>query len=229
MLATMLLADGRLPTGGHAHSAGIEAAVVDGRVTGIDSLEAFVMGRLRTVTLTEAAIAVATVHRLHGAEHDADMAAVLADVDHEADVRIGPPSLKQASRRLGRQLVRVASRCWPSLVLSVASDVGHRGLHQPVALGATGVAAAVDERMVAELSVHHAVSAPAQAAVRLLGLDPYAVAALCARMAEAAAAAVDDAVAAGRAPLRELPAGAGLLLDIGAVEHGDRQVRMFAT
>ena len=37
--ALLLLADGRFPAGGHAHSGGVEAAVTHGAVHDTDSLE----------------------------------------------------------------------------------------------------------------------------------------------------------------------------------------------
>ena len=43
-LALLALGDGRFPVGGHAHSAGVESAVADGRVGDVESLEAFVVG-----------------------------------------------------------------------------------------------------------------------------------------------------------------------------------------
>ncbi|MDP9388377.1 MAG: urease accessory protein UreF, partial [Actinomycetota bacterium] len=48
VLSALLLADGRFPAGGHAHSAGVEAAVADGRVGDVASLAAFARGRLWT-------------------------------------------------------------------------------------------------------------------------------------------------------------------------------------
>jgi len=64
MHALLLLADGRFPASGHAHSAGVEAAVVDGRITDIASLAAFTEGRLRTVGLVEVVFAMATAVHL---------------------------------------------------------------------------------------------------------------------------------------------------------------------
>ncbi|WP_131792603.1 urease accessory protein UreF, partial [Candidatus Protofrankia datiscae] len=58
--ALLLLADGRLPAGGHAHSGGIEAATVDGSVTDLADLERFLRGRLATTGLVSAAFAAAT-------------------------------------------------------------------------------------------------------------------------------------------------------------------------
>ncbi|WP_445548284.1 urease accessory UreF family protein, partial [Frankia sp. CiP1_Cm_nod1] len=57
--ALLLLADGRLPAGGHAHSGGIEAATVDGSVTDLAGLKRFLRGRLATTGLVSAAFAAA--------------------------------------------------------------------------------------------------------------------------------------------------------------------------
>ena len=64
--AALLLADGRLPAGGHAHSGGVEAAVRGGRVIDLGSLVAFLQGRLATAGLVDAALAAATCHRAGG-------------------------------------------------------------------------------------------------------------------------------------------------------------------
>jgi urease accessory protein len=274
-LAALLLADGRFPVGGHVHSAGVESAVADGRVRGLDSLEDHLVGRLWTVGLTEAALAAATTVRLTagGPEvvrpdvirpdvirpdvirpdvvgrdvvrpdvvgspvargHDAGevtaaLTAAIAALDAEADARIPVPGLREASRRLGRQLVRVAGRCWPAPVLALAADRHPRGLHQPVALGAVGMAAGLAPEDVARLNVHHALTTPAQAAVRLLGLDPFAVAALTARLGAVGEAVVVAALAAAAGPLADLPARAGPVVDVAAAEHRGWDVRLFAT
>jgi urease accessory protein len=228
-LALLTLADGRFPVGGHAHSGGMEAAVVDGRVADEADLEAFVRGRLATTGLVDAALAAATASRLAHPLPAAAALAALAELDGEAGARLAPPAARAASRRLGRQLLRVAGRCWPSPLLDQAVEVAPEGLHQAVALGVTGVAAGLGPGDVARLAVHHAITTPAQAAVRLLGLDPFAVAALPARLVTEAGRVVDRALAAAAGPLDELPARAGALLDIAAVEHERRDDRLFAT
>ncbi len=215
MLATLLLADGRLPTGGHVHSAGIESAVADGRVHDVDTLADYVLGRLHTTALTEAAIAAAAV--VHPD--------LLLELDREAEARIPVPALREVSRRLGRQLVRVAGRCWPGAALASLPE----SPHQPVALGAVGSAARLGPSDVAELAVHHAIAMPTQAAVRLLGLDPFAVAALTAALAVEGEAVVAEAVEATERPIADLPARSGPVVEIAAARHHLLDNRLFAS
>src|SRR5436305_7446170 len=94
----LLLTDGRFPAGGYAHSGGVEAAVMAGRVTGVDTLAVFLAGRLTTAGRVAAALAAAACAGAHG---------VLA-VDAEASARIPSPALRAASRTQGRQLLRTA-------------------------------------------------------------------------------------------------------------------------
>lgn len=236
--ALLLLADGRFPAGGHAHSAGAEAACADGRIVDEATLGAFIEGRLHTTGLVDAALGAATVLLLGTCASDADTRLALADLDAEADARIAAPPLRAASRRMGRQLARVGGRCWPHAVLAALPAVAPDGAHQAVALGAVGAAAGLTAHDVAGLALHHAVSTPAQAALRLQGLDPFAVAAASARLAplaeRIAAEAVDAARAAlaggaDRAGLADLPALGSPLVEIAAVEHRSWDVRMFAT
>jgi urease accessory protein len=229
LLAVLLLADGRFPAGGHAHSAGVESAVADGRVHDEASLEEFVAGRLATTGLADASLAVAIAHRLGSAASAAEVRRELLDVDAEADARIPVAALRQASRRLGRQLGRAAARCWPAGELAELAGLFPDGAHQSVVFGCVGVAAGASLEDTAALVVHHALTTPAQAGVRLLGLDPFGVAALVSRLQRAGAALVSEAVGFGTSALVDLPAGAAPLLDIEATRHAGWDVRLFAT
>ncbi|MEU8265743.1 hypothetical protein AB0B89_01145, partial [Sphaerisporangium sp. NPDC049002] len=57
--ALLLLADSRLPAGGHGHSGGAEEAVRIGAITGPEDLARFLRGRLATTGLVAAALAAA--------------------------------------------------------------------------------------------------------------------------------------------------------------------------
>ena len=228
-LALLLLADGRFPAGGHAHSAGVEAAVADGRVSDEASLEEFARGRLWTAGLTDAALAAATVDRLRRWSAELGAADLLSEIDAEADARVTPPPLRAASRRLGRQLARAAERCWPVPALAAVRMVHPVGPHQPVALGAAAVAAGLEPGGAAAVAVHHALTTPVQAGVRLMGLDPFDAAAVVARLAEEAESVVREAVSVAAEPLADLPCRAGTLADIAAVHHAGSDRRLFAT
>ena len=62
-VAALLLSDSRFPAGGHAHSGGVEPAVTAGTVSDLTSLEAFLLGRLRTAGLVAAVLAAAACAR----------------------------------------------------------------------------------------------------------------------------------------------------------------------
>src|SRR5256886_11112005 len=102
----LLLADGRFPGGGHAHSGGLEPAVADGAVEDLASLESFLAGRLLTTGEVDAWLAAAACA---GADP--------RELDAEADARGPSAALPPASRRLGRGLRPAAAASWPSPAL----------------------------------------------------------------------------------------------------------------
>ncbi|HMC80052.1 MAG TPA: urease accessory UreF family protein, partial [Acidimicrobiia bacterium] len=87
LTALLLLADGRFPGGGHAHSGGLEPAVADGAVEDLASLESFLAGRLLTTGEVDAWLAAAACA---GADP--------LELDAEADARCPSAALRQASR-----------------------------------------------------------------------------------------------------------------------------------
>ncbi|MEU3786840.1 urease accessory UreF family protein [Streptomyces sp900129855] len=220
--ALLVLADGRFPAGGHAHSGGAEEAVKAGRITDAASLEAFCRGRLHTAGLVAAALAAA-----------AAVGADPAQLDAAADARTPSPALRAAARRLGRQLMRAARATWPSAELDALAAEFPKGAHQPVVLGLTARAAGLGAQDAAYCSVYESVSGPATAVVRLLSLDPFEATAVLARLAPELDRVVDRAVSAGAAVAARgvdaLPAASAPLLEIGAEVHAAWPVRLFAS
>jgi urease accessory protein len=216
----LLLADSRFPTGAHAHSAGVEASQARGDVRSVADLEAFLDGRLLTTAPVEAAFAAATC----GAT------AALDDLDHELAIRTPSPRLRAISRMLGRQLVRSAERAWPCSGYGALRAVHPDGPMQPLAIGFVAAAAGLAPVDAALCSLHHLVGAVTTAAVRLLGLDPFEVHALAARLAPRLDDLASDASrrAATCAPC-DLPAHTSVLADILAEHHATWEVRLFAS
>ncbi|MFC8918737.1 urease accessory protein UreF [Streptomyces sp. NPDC057116] len=216
--ALLVLADGRFPAGGHAHSGGAEPAVRAGRIRDARDLETFCRGRLHTSGLTAAALAAAAA-----AGHDP------AALDEAADARTPSPALRATARKLGRQLLRAARASWPSPELDALARAFPRGAHQPVVLGLAARAAGLGPEDAAHCVAYETVSGPATAAVRLLSLDPFQATAVLARLAPD----MDDVAArAARAAghgVDALPAASAPLLDITAEQHAAWPVRLFAS
>jgi len=222
-LATLLvLADGRLPAGGHAHSGGVEAAVAAGRVRDVPTLEAFLRGRTATSGLVAATFAAAA-HTATGRETPP----TLAQLDDGLDARTASPALRTASRAQGRALLRAAARIWPhagSLTRQATSAP-----HHPTAVGVAAAAAGLDPAHAALVAVYGGLTGAASAAVRLLGLDPYAVHALVARLAPECDRIAAEAADRAGDPVDDLPADAAPLLDVDAEHHATWEVRLFAS
>lgn len=220
--ALLVLADGRFPAGGHAHSGGAEAAVRAGRITAAADLEDFCRGRLRTAGLVAAALAAAAALGYDPAELDA-----------AADARTPSPALRSAARKLGRQLMRAARATWPNAELDAVARAFPKGAHQPVVLGLTARAAGLGPEDAAHCAAYESVSGPATATVRLLGLDPFDATGVLARLAPELDEAVERAVAAARRVAVDgvdaLPSASAPLLEIGAEAHAAWPVRLFAS
>ena len=96
--------DSFFPSGGFAYSSGLEAAVQGGAVRNAEDLSKYVEDMLRNGMGRREAVAVALAH-------DAVSKGVLRiafDVDRELDaMRTGRES-RQASRQMGRQVIRIA-------------------------------------------------------------------------------------------------------------------------
>lgn len=208
----LALADQRLPAGGHVHSGGVEQAVTDGRLHDAPSLAALLERRLRTAGLVAAGLAAAATGGDVGV------------LDAEADARMPSPAQREASRGQGRGLLRLSQALWPGS--AGWQELGARP-HHPVVLGRAAAAAGLDALDAASVAAYLAVSGPATAAQRLLGLDPLVVAAVTVRLGaqvDAVAAAAVAVVAEG-----ELPDDSDPLLDLLAERHAVRPDRLFVS
>lgn len=224
--ALLLLADGRFPAGGHAHSGGLEAAAAAGRVHDTATLEAFLSGRLATTGRTAAAFASAACARSAIGPAFQDETEAL---DTELDARTPSPALRNASRALGRQLLRAARRVHPDAGLDILAATFPNGPHQPIALGAAARAFGLDPHATALAALHDSTAGPATAAIRLLGLDPFAVHAVLARLGPLMDELALQTAALAHDPAAQLPAPSAPMLDISAQHHSDWEVHLFAS
>jgi urease accessory protein len=210
----LLLADGRFPGGGHAHSGGLEAAVADGSIDParlFPTLQAFVAGRLAATGAIDAWLAASSCS---GGDE--------AELDAEADARCPSPALRVASRRLGRGLRRAAARSFPVVA-------GGPGQHHPVVVGVVARAAGLGPDDAAQLAVHHVLAGAVSAAVRLLPIDAADAMAVAIGLTALAAEVAAEGGAAARGPLCDGPAWSAPLVELRAEAHARWEVRLFAS
>jgi len=191
----LLLADGRFPDGSHAHSFGMEAAVAAGRVHDPGSLHEYLVVRLWTTSRTDAAAAALAARGDHP----------LDDLDAALTLRQPSRAAREASRSLGRSLVRTAARLWPGQEPRLADG---RPPLQPVALGAVAALSGCGPREAALCTTHAAAASLASAALRLLGLDPFSVTGVLADLRDPVAEvaeSVQDVLAPAHLPTASTP------------------------
>jgi urease accessory protein len=163
----LLLADARLPAAGHTQSAGLEPGLAHG-LDG-DDLPAYCRIRLATVVRTEAAAAVvARHHSLTGRSLDAVEAAWAARTPSDA--------MRSTARMLGRGLLRLARRTWPSAVAGWPADARPP---RALVLGAIAAEAGLPAVELARVVAYDDVQTVLAAALKLLPLDPADATAWC--------------------------------------------------
>ncbi|MEW1959897.1 urease accessory UreF family protein [Kineococcus sp. NPDC059986] len=168
-LLLALLADARLPVGGHTQSAGVEPAMAHGGLTAAD-VPAFTTGRLRTVTAVEAGTAVVARHRVLAGDD-------LAPLQRAWAARTPSQPLRAASGTLGRGYLRLARSLWPD---PPHLEGGWDGLERtcgrtpprPLVLGALAAVAGLDAERLVRLCAHEDVATAAAAVLKLEPLDP---------------------------------------------------------
>ncbi|OLT39949.1 urease accessory protein UreF [Saccharomonospora sp. CUA-673] len=224
---SLILADSRFPGGGHVHSGGLEEAVERGIIRGIGDLPPFLSGRLRSAGELAAVFAAAAAHAAARGVPSGHW----TTLDVELDARTPSAAQREASRAQGRGTARAAKAGWPSSALRDLLTATPRP-HHPVILGAiTGVGGGrpVDA---AATAAYLAVSGPASAAVRLLGLDPLAVNGAVADLSRALDDVAERAATHAGLDPRHLPAPGAPALDLFAeahLRHHKEEVRLFAS
>jgi urease accessory protein len=212
----LLLADGRTPSGGYAHSGGLEAAISAGLT--VDGVPRFARARLHTVGRVAAGLAALAC----GCRTLAD----LLELDAEAAARTPVAALRAADRRLGQGLLRTGRTLWPEDILLAAYAADSVLTPRAVALGAVARAAGMEPRRAARLALYEDVAGVAAAAVKLVALDGARASAWVAGLAGEIESLADEA---SRSALESLPSVSVPLLDQRAERHQATRGRLFAS
>lgn len=157
----LMLADSRLPSGGHVSSSGLEPALL----AGLDrhQVRDYLLVRARTAALTDAAAAVVVRHGLltsTAPQHH------LARTERAWAARTPSRAARQTAAELGRGLLRLTRSLWPEATTfdSLGAVSG-----RPVVMGAIAAHAGLNAEELVRLVIYDDAAA---AAAALLKLDP---------------------------------------------------------
>ncbi len=224
----LLLLDSRAPAGGHSHSGGMEATVAAADLRTVDDVEDFCRARLRTNARVAASFA-AYACRLWTEAAECDR---WAQLDQELQARTPSPAMRASSRQLGSGLRRLVSAMAPQVDLRTPwAGCPRPAPHHALVLGAGVAIADGNTELAARAAALSSCTAPASAAVRLLGLDPFAVQRMLAQLTphiDRLAREAADLIATDPASA-DLPADAAPALDLLADYHITTEVRLFAS
>ncbi|MDA2814500.1 urease accessory protein [Nocardiopsis sp. RSe5-2] len=174
-LGALLLADARLPTGGHAHSATLEAALEAGLPE--ERIPDYIRARLATVGRTEAAAAVVALRAARDPGSGPDYSPDYGPVQEALAARTPSRALREASASLGRGLARLARRvdadhpAVRALPTAQAATPGLRAL-RPVVLGVLGAVFGMTAEQTARAALYEDAQTVTAAALKLRPGDP---------------------------------------------------------
>jgi urease accessory protein len=172
-LSLLQFADGLFPAGAYAHSFGLEACVQSGEVIDAAGVEAFLRAYLEGCAGPTDAIALLCARRAAANEN---LASCLA-LDEMLDTMKTPSELREASRQMGRQTLRVATHLPRHPLLeefgkAVAGEITP-GQH-PIVFGMIGGVLEWDALEMAGAYLYSTSAALVGAALRLLPLGQLA-------------------------------------------------------
>ncbi|WAP51286.1 urease accessory protein UreF [Arthrobacter sp. ATA002] len=230
-VAAFLLADSRLPSGAYSHSAGLEPAVMAGLQA--DGVYPYLVSRLQSVVRMETAAAVLAHRRAAvlaagppSGEHDGggDPPAFAA-LEAALDARTPSPAQRDASRRLGRGMLRLALtlKAGNCAVATLKREVPRPT--RPVALGVAAQALGVGELQLAKLCCYDDAQSVVAAALKLLPIDPMSATAWILAAEPQINAVAHHAVQARTA--EDIPALSAPWMEHWAEDHTERTRRLF--
>jgi urease accessory protein len=167
----MLLADARLPVGGHVYSGGLEPALRGGMAA--SEVPEYITARIASTVAVEAGTAVVARHVTLAAADDPEaLRHDLEGVECAWAARTPSRAVREVSRSLARGYLRLAGTIWPAReAVSVCGELP-AGASRPVAVGVLAALAGLDADSLVRLVVYEEAQSIAAAMLKLEPLDP---------------------------------------------------------
>lgn len=172
-LSLLQFADGLFPAGAYAHSFGLEYLIQSGDISSEAGVELFVHAYLKTSVAPTDAVAMLCSSRAAKAD---DLAECLA-LDDKLDAMKASSELREASRQMGRQTLRVANHIQANKLLANFAEAVNTDAtpgHHPVIFGMIGGMMAWPPKEMAGAYLYSTSAALVGAALRLMPLGQLA-------------------------------------------------------
>jgi urease accessory protein len=221
-LSLLQFSDGLFPAGAYAHSFGLETCVQSGEVRDAAGVEAFLLAYLEGSAGATDAVALICARRAAACEN---LAACLA-LDETLDAMKTPSELRDASRQMGRQTLRVATHL-PSHPLleefaKAVTDELTPG-HHPIVFGMLGGFCEWSAPEMTGAFLYSTSAALVGAALRLLPLGQLAGQRILWNTRPVIAALAEDVQEKREADMRSFAPA----LEIASMQHAFLDARLF--
>jgi urease accessory protein len=221
-LSLLQFSDGLFPAGAYAHSFGLESYVQSGQVKDAAGVEEFLRAFLGGAAAPTDLVAMLCTRK----DADAGNLAACISMDEMLDAMKPASELRDASRQMGRQTLRVANHFANHSLLAQYSDAVAAELspcHHAIVFGIIGSALAWPAQEMAGAYLYSASAAMVGAALRLLPLGQLAGQRILWNMRPLIAQLAQEAQGKSREDLWSFAPA----LEIAAMKHAALEARLF--
>lgn len=221
-LSLLQFSDGLFPAGAYAHSLGLETYVQEGTVRDAAGVEEFLSVLLECSVAPVDAVAMCCAWRTV----QIDGLASCLDLDRLLDAMKPAAELREASRQMGRQTLRVAAHLYRQPYVeqfAAAVEADRTAGHHAVAFGVVGSVNGWPLERAVPAFLYAASTAVTAAALRLLPLGQLAGQRILANVAPLIARLAAEAPQRERHDMWSFAPG----IEIAAMRHAELEARLF--
>ena len=229
-LSLLQFSDGLFPAGSYAHSFGLETYVANGTVREAEGVERFLLSYLEgSVAPTDVVAALASRKAAALSNRTASMEKC-ALIDHRLDAMKPASELRDASRQMGRQVLRIAAHLGgPFAAQALTADLlhavenGQTPGHHAMAFGVVGAALGWPETEMARAYLYSSCAGLVSASLRSLSLGQLAGQRILWALAPSIARLAEEVQGKDMADMWSFAPG----IEIAAMRHATLDARLF--